>query len=117
MRLANMAFEELTEAMNRGWGTRNSSVGHYFRSSAPVSSPPPSIRNGCKLSSTLTKRSKPLRAGANYRISFYPETHLPERPRLTRPAAPACAAEAHPDLFLWGMLPLTYLWRTLAIKL
>jgi 3-hydroxyisobutyrate dehydrogenase len=27
MRLANMAFEELTEAMNGGWGTRNSSVG------------------------------------------------------------------------------------------
>jgi 3-hydroxyisobutyrate dehydrogenase len=26
MRLANMAYEELTEAMNRGWGTRNSSV-------------------------------------------------------------------------------------------
>ena len=24
MRLANMALEELTEAMNRGWGTRNS---------------------------------------------------------------------------------------------
>ena len=28
MRLANMAFEELTEAMNRRWGTRNSTVGH-----------------------------------------------------------------------------------------
>jgi 3-hydroxyisobutyrate dehydrogenase len=27
MRLANMAYEELTEAMNRGWGTRNSTVG------------------------------------------------------------------------------------------
>jgi 3-hydroxyisobutyrate dehydrogenase len=27
MRLTNMAFEELTEAMNRGWGTRNSTVG------------------------------------------------------------------------------------------
>jgi 3-hydroxyisobutyrate dehydrogenase len=26
MRLANMAFEELTETMNRGWGTRNSRV-------------------------------------------------------------------------------------------
>src|SRR5215471_13318312 len=26
MRLVNMAYEELTEAMNRGWGTRNSSV-------------------------------------------------------------------------------------------
>jgi hypothetical protein len=27
MRLANTAFEELTEAMNRRWGTRNSAVG------------------------------------------------------------------------------------------
>jgi hypothetical protein len=27
MRLAHMAYEELTEAMNRGWGTRNSTVG------------------------------------------------------------------------------------------
>ena len=26
MRLANLVYEELTEAMNRGWGTRNSSV-------------------------------------------------------------------------------------------
>jgi hypothetical protein len=26
MRLANMAFEELTEAMNRGWGMRYSRV-------------------------------------------------------------------------------------------
>jgi hypothetical protein len=31
MRLANMAFEELTEAMNRGWGTRNSSVGQLLQ--------------------------------------------------------------------------------------
>ena len=27
MRLANMALEELTEAMNRGWGQRDSRVG------------------------------------------------------------------------------------------
>jgi hypothetical protein len=27
MRLANTAFAELTEAMNRRWGTRNSAVG------------------------------------------------------------------------------------------
>ena len=27
MRLANMAFEKLAAAMNRGWGTRNSTVG------------------------------------------------------------------------------------------
>jgi len=27
MRLANIAFEELTEATNRGWGNRNSTVG------------------------------------------------------------------------------------------
>jgi len=26
-----MAFEELTEAMNRGWGTRNSSVGQLLQ--------------------------------------------------------------------------------------
>ena len=31
MRLANMAIEELTEAMNRGWGTRNSSVGQLLQ--------------------------------------------------------------------------------------
>jgi 3-hydroxyisobutyrate dehydrogenase-like beta-hydroxyacid dehydrogenase len=31
MRLANMAYEELTEAMNRGWGTRNSTVGQLLR--------------------------------------------------------------------------------------
>ena len=29
--LANMAFEELTEAMNRGPGTRNSTVGPLFQ--------------------------------------------------------------------------------------
>ena len=27
MRLADMAFEELTEAMNRGWGTRTAGKG------------------------------------------------------------------------------------------
>ena len=31
MRLANMADEELTEAMNRGWGTRNSTVGQLLQ--------------------------------------------------------------------------------------
>ena len=31
MRLANMAYEELTEAMNRGWATRNSSVGQLLQ--------------------------------------------------------------------------------------
>ena len=31
MRLANMAYEELTEAMNRGWGTRNSTVGQLLQ--------------------------------------------------------------------------------------
>jgi 3-hydroxyisobutyrate dehydrogenase len=31
MRLANMAYEELTEAMNRGWGTRNSIVGQLLQ--------------------------------------------------------------------------------------
>ena len=56
MRLANMAFEELTEAMNRGWGTRNSSVGNSCRSSAPASSRPPSIPSRCKRSSTPISR-------------------------------------------------------------
>jgi hypothetical protein len=31
MRLANMAYEELTEAMNRGWGQRNSTVGQPWQ--------------------------------------------------------------------------------------
>jgi hypothetical protein len=31
MRLANMDFEERTEAMNRGWGTRNSTVGQLLQ--------------------------------------------------------------------------------------
>ena len=31
MRLANLAYEELTEAMNRGWGTRNSTVGQLLQ--------------------------------------------------------------------------------------
>jgi hypothetical protein len=31
MRLASMAYEELTEALNRGWGTRNSTVGQLLQ--------------------------------------------------------------------------------------
>jgi 3-hydroxyisobutyrate dehydrogenase-like beta-hydroxyacid dehydrogenase len=31
MRLANMAYEEFTEAMNRGWGTPNSTVGQLLQ--------------------------------------------------------------------------------------
>jgi 3-hydroxyisobutyrate dehydrogenase-like beta-hydroxyacid dehydrogenase len=31
MRLANLVYEELTEAMNRGWGARNSSVGQLLQ--------------------------------------------------------------------------------------
>jgi len=31
MRLANMAYEELTEAMNRSWGARNSTVGQLLQ--------------------------------------------------------------------------------------
>src|SRR5271156_1874843 len=31
MRLANMAYEELTEAMNRGWGARNRTVGQLLQ--------------------------------------------------------------------------------------
>ncbi len=31
MRVASLAYEELTEAMNRGWGTRNSTVGQLLQ--------------------------------------------------------------------------------------
>ena len=31
MRLANLVYEELTEALNRGWGTRNSSVSQLLQ--------------------------------------------------------------------------------------
>jgi hypothetical protein len=31
MRLANLVYEELTEAMNRGWGARNSTVGQLLQ--------------------------------------------------------------------------------------
>ena len=31
MRLANMAYDELTEAMNRSWGARNSTVGQLLQ--------------------------------------------------------------------------------------
>jgi len=41
MRLANMAFEELTEAMNRGWGTRNSTVGQLLQVERSGIEPPP----------------------------------------------------------------------------
>jgi hypothetical protein len=71
MRLANMAFEELTEAMNRGWGTRNSSVRQLLQVERSGIEPPPSIRNACRRSSTPTRRSKPLpaRRHSNYRNS------------------------------------------------
>ena len=64
MRLANMAFEELTEAMNRGWGTRNSSVRQLLQVERSGIEPPPSIRNGCRRSLTPTSRSKQRRRGA-----------------------------------------------------
>jgi 3-hydroxyisobutyrate dehydrogenase-like beta-hydroxyacid dehydrogenase len=54
MRLANMAFEELTEAMNRGWGTATAPSANYCRSSAPASRRRPSIRTRCKQSATST---------------------------------------------------------------
>jgi len=38
MRLANMAYEELTEAMNRGWGARSSSVGQLLQVDAAIRS-------------------------------------------------------------------------------
>ena len=59
IRLANMAFEELTEAMNRGWGTRNSSsVGQLLQVERSRIDPPPSTPIGCRRSSTPTSRSK-----------------------------------------------------------
>jgi hypothetical protein len=59
MRLANMAFEELTEAMNRGWGTRNgSSVGQLLQVERSRIEPPASTPIGCRRSSTPTSRSK-----------------------------------------------------------
>ena len=47
MRLANMAFEELTEAMNRGWAPATAPSANCCRSSAPASSRPPSIPSAC----------------------------------------------------------------------
>jgi 3-hydroxyisobutyrate dehydrogenase len=40
MRLANMAYDELTEAMNRGWGTRNSTVRQLLQVERPGIAPP-----------------------------------------------------------------------------
>ena len=40
MRLANMAYEELTEPMNRGWDTPNSSVGQLLQLERPGIEPP-----------------------------------------------------------------------------
>src|SRR5262249_58252837 len=40
MRLANMGYEELTEAMNRGWGTRNSNVEQLLQARRSGIEPP-----------------------------------------------------------------------------
>ena len=61
MRLANMAFEELTEAMNRGWGTRNSSIGQLLQVERSGIEPPAVISSACKRFSTPTSKSKPDR--------------------------------------------------------
>ena len=37
MRLANLALEELTEALNRGWGERDSRIAMLLQRSAPAS--------------------------------------------------------------------------------
>ena len=59
MQLSDMAYEELSEALNRGRETRNSSVGQLCRSNAPASSRPPSTPSGYKRSSTPTSGGKP----------------------------------------------------------
>ena len=64
MRLANMAFEELTEAMNRGWGTRNSTVGQLLQVERSGIEPPAVDPKRCRRSSTPTSRSEPLRRSA-----------------------------------------------------
>jgi 3-hydroxyisobutyrate dehydrogenase len=58
MRLANMAFEELTEAMTAAGARATAPSASCCRSSAPASSPPPSIPTGYRRSSTPTNRSK-----------------------------------------------------------
>ncbi len=59
MRLANMAFEELTEAMNRGWGTRNSTVGQLLQvERSGVEPPAVDPRSGRRRSWTPTSRNK-----------------------------------------------------------
>ena len=59
MRLANMAYEKLTEAMNRGWGTRNSTVGQLLQvEHAAASNRPSSTPDACRRSPTPTSRSK-----------------------------------------------------------
>jgi hypothetical protein len=44
MRLSDMAFEELTEAMNHGWEHATAPSASSCRSNAPASNRPPSIQ-------------------------------------------------------------------------
>ena len=87
MRLANMAFEELTEAMNRGWSTRNSTVGQL---SVPASSRPPSTRLGFRQCSMPTSRSKRTRNRSAARNRTLRPYHA-SRPRAGR-AMPGVAS-------------------------
>jgi hypothetical protein len=52
-----MAFEELTEAMNHGWGTRNSTVGQLLQVERAGIEPPAVDPSACGRSSTPTSKS------------------------------------------------------------
>jgi hypothetical protein len=58
MQLSDMAYEELTEALNRGRETRNSSVGQLLQIERSGVEPPPSTPSGYKRSSTPTSGGK-----------------------------------------------------------
>ena len=66
MRLANMAYEELTEAMNRGWAPATAPSASYCRSSAPASRLSPPIPSASPRYSTPTNRSKPASGEAPF---------------------------------------------------
>ena len=67
MRLANLALEELTEAMNRGWGTRDSRVGRLLQvERAGIEPPAVDPERDRRRSSTPTSRSKLAERRAGY---------------------------------------------------
>ena len=60
MRLANMPFGELTEAMNRGWGTRNSTVGQLLQVERSSVEPPAVDPKRVQAILTPTSGNQPL---------------------------------------------------------